>query len=464
MSQRTSGQGQEMQVSIATTLEECDVEAYKILEDQPCVMGLDTESTVEVNKNHGKVSLIQMAYYHNDIVKVYLFQVYRAGGVSPYISRILKSEKIIKVGVDIRTDVYRIEFSYNVASKGWIDLQHIAHSMRIAEISLASLANRFITYRKVDKDAMGHRGDWDGTLTLKQQHYAAMDAVVSLEIYMAMFQIARPTGPIGKEVECPDEKTTSRESKELLYLWIQDLWRTPYGSHDENKLCNQIVNSFAPWKKLFVEKQRRDHALRILGEFIQEGRMERDKAGKLFLREKRVSVAEEKLLFHTLPRELNEVLTSYVSVKFEIKIVYSYYSGMIFKGNTHFPNLKFPVIRIEIYINFKNTDRLCFFSSKEEVSLLNFYYIRMHQNNNLNLIFPILKTWGIECEKTYDYICLHYQDQNITVSHQDFNQLLHEFYKVFINRDNWKWAIMNEDAYPCELGYALSDYMISSML
>ena len=94
----------------------------------------------------------------------------------PELIKILKNEKIKKVGVNVKDDLSRISTKFNAEINGAWDLRQKNNE------SLAAMAFRVLGYR-LDKSDFVRRSNWSQILTTRQIEYAAADAEVSLLLY-----------------------------------------------------------------------------------------------------------------------------------------------------------------------------------------------------------------------------------------------------------------------------------------
>lgn len=231
-----------MKIYIASSFSETQELANKILEIKPQILGLDTETTCGLSG----VSLLQLATFE----EAFLFQI-RGYIIPSKLLKILSNPNIVKVGVDLDTDISRL--SVNVRSG--IDLQAIARTLGHTDLSLEGLG-RFYIPNFSGKDPLGHRGNWDGTLTEIQKYYAAMDAYHPLLIYQGMIK-----GIKVEKMEIPEDEA------ELYFIWVKSYLEEKGIPIAFKSLVNYTINSYAPWRKKYIESERREKAIKFLTQF-----------------------------------------------------------------------------------------------------------------------------------------------------------------------------------------------------
>ena len=157
------------------------------------ILGFDTETKPNFKKgfqNRNFISLIQFSTYE----KAYLFRINKIGLPKVLIS-ILSNPKILKVGIGIKDDINglsKIYQKFNGTSengsfipKGFFDLQNVVSDFGIEALSLKKLGAIVLDY-KISKSMQ--LSNWESSvLTKKQQQYAAIDALVCLQIYCKLY-------------------------------------------------------------------------------------------------------------------------------------------------------------------------------------------------------------------------------------------------------------------------------------
>lgn len=316
-----------MSVQIATTLEEGQVLATRILESGDITIGFDTETTIlrpnEINEPPCKyVSTIQIATSTGTII----FQTYRMWKekheLPSALRKLLASDSIIKVGVGSMLDVEKLLLSYGGDYRGFIDIQYLAKTMKLPGISMADLATRYLGEGFI-KDPFGHRGDWDGDLSPASIAYASRDAEMSLSIYQAMMNIAPSVPTIHHDIN----------ENELL-RWVQLELSRAVTPRSLNSMINQVVNSYGPWRNRYIEADRRKMAREMLETLIKKEHLKFDS-----LRQEFPLVTTQKPLLPTElgvmvpltntqePKEMKNVVSPSESLPdiAEIEVAYSEY-------------------------------------------------------------------------------------------------------------------------------------------
>ena len=258
-----------MSVQVATTLEEGQVLATRILECGDITIGFDTETTIlrpnEINEPPCKyVSTIQLATSMGTII----FQTYRMWKekheLPSALRKLLASDNLIKVGVGSMLDVEKLLLSYGGDYRGFIDIQYLAKTMKSPGVSMADLATRYLGEGFI-KDPFGHRGDWDGDLSSASIAYASRDAEMSLSIYQAMMNIAPSVPTIHHDIN----------ENELL-RWVQLELSRAVTPRSLNSMVNQVVNSYGPWRNRYIEADRRKMAREMLDTLIKKEQLKFD--------------------------------------------------------------------------------------------------------------------------------------------------------------------------------------------
>lgn len=248
-----------------SSLEEAEIYTEKIFSSRCNLFGFDTETTINRSDDKGKVSLIQI--YQDGYC--YLYQVYRiwknTGVFPPKLAKFLSNPNYIKVGVAADNDAYLIEKSYNIRVYGVVDIQYIARSMNIPDISMTGLVARFdIQVYKQNKSNIWT--DWDIDLNQKHIQYAAFDSLISLLIYQKLFHIQERETNVSTFKE--DEEDT------LLLSWIKKKKILP--SKNMNTLTNYISNSYKRWMKMYTLHERLTLAEKAIQRYIEKKQIHKD--------------------------------------------------------------------------------------------------------------------------------------------------------------------------------------------
>ena len=138
-------------------------------------------------KNGGvenKTAVLQLAVESSSLV----FQLYNLRRPLNVLVSVLKDERILKVGSGILQDVTKLKKDTELECIGLVDTQNMAKDLGMLEIKrgLRSLAKHLLGI-ELEKPELVTMSNWENCpLTVKQIHYAALDAWVGLKIYQSM--------------------------------------------------------------------------------------------------------------------------------------------------------------------------------------------------------------------------------------------------------------------------------------
>jgi ribonuclease D len=147
---------------------------------KPDLLGFDTETRPSFKKGRRyDVALLQLA----DARRAWLFRLNMIG-LPPELAGLLADKTVIKTGVAIRDDLKALKSLLHFEPQGFIDLQNMVADHGIKELGL----------RKLTAITLGHTisksqqvSNWEApALTEPQQLYAATDAWVCRQIYLAL--------------------------------------------------------------------------------------------------------------------------------------------------------------------------------------------------------------------------------------------------------------------------------------
>ncbi|MCI5072369.1 3'-5' exonuclease domain-containing protein 2 [bacterium] len=147
------------------------------------ILGFDTETRPNFRKGQNNpVALLQLATKTD----AYLFQL-KQQALSPDLSNILSSAKILKLGVAVRDDIIALQKLRDFQAQGFIELADLAEEKGLQNFGLNALSVIFTGHR-LKKSAK--LSNWAAkTLKDKQIHYAACDAYVSLLIHEGLLKL-----------------------------------------------------------------------------------------------------------------------------------------------------------------------------------------------------------------------------------------------------------------------------------
>ena len=307
-------------VKLANTSLGIDFLVEEINELSPTLMGLDTETTIIYGADDTskfanmtqKVSVLTLSVE----TKIYIFQLWRAyqnSTLPASLKKLLANNKIAKVGAAIDLDQGKLLSSYGLKTATSLDLQSIAVSLAIPQISLGDLAEKFCPEFPKLKSKLGN---WDGDLSADQVLYAANDAYIGVKIYHKMIT------PVL--LKCPTSTVPLKLSREE-YLDLLKILPTvfPFGkSTDRQKIFNYLNNSYGPWAKTLSSSQK-EQKINILFEQMKADRViEEDSfTGKIKIKGFKLKFQSEQPNSEALTI-LNEVKNSIHNIKISSAINY----------------------------------------------------------------------------------------------------------------------------------------------
>ncbi|MDD3313577.1 3'-5' exonuclease, partial [Pseudodesulfovibrio sp.] len=152
--------------------------------EREAVLGFDTETrpVFRKGKKPGPPSLVQLA----TSARVYVFQI----GVLPIcngLCDLLADDRVIKTGVAVRDDVLGLQRLAEFTPAGFVDLSDISAGANMQTHGLRNLAANLLGFR-ISKSAQCSNWAKD-RLSPQQVAYAATDAWISRELYLAFVRI-----------------------------------------------------------------------------------------------------------------------------------------------------------------------------------------------------------------------------------------------------------------------------------
>lgn len=157
--------------------------ALKEMAGEP-ILGFDTETRPVFKKGRkpGPPSLVQLATRD----KVYVFQI----NLLPLcngLCDLLADKKVIKTGVAVRDDVIGLQKLADFTPGAFVDLSDISAKAKMQTHGLRNMAANLLGFR-ISKSAQC--SNWaKEKLTPQQVNYAATDAWVSRELYLALEEL-----------------------------------------------------------------------------------------------------------------------------------------------------------------------------------------------------------------------------------------------------------------------------------
>ncbi|XP_044179707.1 uncharacterized protein LOC122961180 [Acropora millepora] len=180
-------------VEVVYTTDPIEVEAWlrnNVIDCSAQAIGLDIEwkPQLKPKKDGGienKTAVLQLAIESSCLV----FQLYNLGRPPNDLVSVLKDERILKVGSGILQDVTKLKKDTGLKCIGLVDTQKLAKEVGMLEsqkLGLKSLA-KYLLGIELEKPKLVTRSNWENfPLTVKQIHYAALDAWIGLKIYRSM--------------------------------------------------------------------------------------------------------------------------------------------------------------------------------------------------------------------------------------------------------------------------------------
>ncbi|RUS81807.1 hypothetical protein EGW08_010444 [Elysia chlorotica] len=156
------------------------------------VIGFDTEWPVTYNKGlPKKTAVIQMCLSKKEC---YLFHVSCMSTIPKPLQSVILDKRVILVGVNIESDLWKLERDYDLKVKPAIDQETVVDLSKLANVKLKSSERwsldglcRNVLRKRLDKDRDLRCGNWDDyPLSKDQKMYASNDAFASLELYTCL--------------------------------------------------------------------------------------------------------------------------------------------------------------------------------------------------------------------------------------------------------------------------------------
>ncbi len=144
------------------------------------ILGFDTETRPAFTRGcNYKVALLQLS----GDKKTWLFRLCKTG-LTPELAHFLERTDIVKSGLAIRDDLRGLCRLTRFTPGGFVDLQTIAQSKGVEDMSLKKMAAHVLGVRVSKRQRLTN---WEGeTLTPGQLTYASTDSWISLLLYKAL--------------------------------------------------------------------------------------------------------------------------------------------------------------------------------------------------------------------------------------------------------------------------------------
>lgn len=146
------------------------------------IVGIDTETKPAfIRGTHHKVSLVQIS----SLDHCFLFRLNKID-FPIALAEFLADDSVQKIGLSLRDDLSGLNKHHNFKPANFIDIQSIAQSYGIMELSLQKIY-AILFGKKISKSQ--RLTNWENPeLTELQQRYAATDAWASLQIYLQLMK------------------------------------------------------------------------------------------------------------------------------------------------------------------------------------------------------------------------------------------------------------------------------------
>jgi len=210
-------------------------------------LGFDQEfSQIKEGNNTPKqrLSLIQLS---TDKV-AYLFHVHNLKEIPEGLLKIIKNDKIVKIGYGMNQDYHVLYSTFGIQSS-FLDLQLILQLMYKRTYSLQDAVSMLCTY-KITKKHSGSNWAWEGPIDDSKKRYAAEDAFACLDLWKVFSNklggvpsSVLPIISVQQNVPLSDE-IVEREVK-LAVIWFSS-FPTP---RDVSAAEKQLQNSYGAWQK-----------------------------------------------------------------------------------------------------------------------------------------------------------------------------------------------------------------------
>lgn len=155
------------------------------------MLGFDTE-WVTLNGNRQPIALLQLSTAKGLCA---LLRLCCLRQIPPELRELLENEDILKVGVASQDDAMKLAHDYAVGVASTLDLRYMAFEARVKPEGLGGMTKTQLGI-ELDKDWRIRCSDWEcGTLTPRQVDYAALDALVGIELFKKFAEMISPKGP-----------------------------------------------------------------------------------------------------------------------------------------------------------------------------------------------------------------------------------------------------------------------------
>lgn len=171
------------------------------------VLGFDTETRPAFTRGTNyRVALLQLSSEH----KTWLFRLCTIG-LPESLARFLENQDIVKPGLAIRDDLRGLRKWRQFAPGGFVDMQTIAASRGVDDLSLKKMAAHVLGVRVSKRQRLTN---WESpTLTAGQMTYAATDSWISLLLWKAVVEDGITDSPALADIRAKSSTTSEPQDK-----------------------------------------------------------------------------------------------------------------------------------------------------------------------------------------------------------------------------------------------------------
>ena len=207
-------------VEVVYTADPVEAEAWlrnNITDCSAGVVGFDIEWKPQfVSKKEGgrenKTAVLQLGVESSCLV----LHLSNMKTLPKLLASVLSDQKILKVGSGILQDVAKLKRDKGLKCVGFVDTQTVAKSVGAPssqKIGLKALAQHFLGIR-LEKPKSVSMSNWEKfPLTIKQIHYAALDAWIGLKIYQHLKDMCSQTEKVQEVICFPKDEDGKKPGK-----------------------------------------------------------------------------------------------------------------------------------------------------------------------------------------------------------------------------------------------------------
>lgn len=227
-------------VAIGATMLQKEIELFSITE-----LGFDQEfSQVKEGNNtpRQKLSLIQLATEKS----AYLFHVHSLEVMPEPLLKIMKNDRIVKIGLGLNQDYHVLYAAFGV-QVSYLDLQLILQLVYKRTYSLQDAVSMLCSY-KITKKHSGSNWAWEGPIDDSKKRYAAEDAFACLDLWKAIKAKLEdlPTPPLPIVTSQAHLTISDKQFEEEICMAVKWFTRFPT-PRDVIAAEKQLLNSYKAW-------------------------------------------------------------------------------------------------------------------------------------------------------------------------------------------------------------------------